>query len=102
MPRTRTKMSLDRVLVARSLVRLSYARSQFMRVRRIVGIAALSPFLPAVVIAQDISDTTTDSVKHATVMVFRGTAVSGQKEGDWDGTGSGSFINRTGLVVTNN
>jgi S1-C subfamily serine protease len=40
--------------------------------------------------------------KRAAVQVWMGEAAEGQKEAKWMGSGSGSFINRTGLVITNN
>ncbi len=48
-------------------------------------------------VAQDMARTTEEHVRNATVMVI--TEVPGSDQG---GTGTGAFINRNGLVVTNN
>jgi S1-C subfamily serine protease len=64
----------------------------------LVGVVALRP---APARAQDIKPETLDYVKRATVMVFN--AASKSSKGDTPlGSGSGYFINSTGLLITNN
>lgn len=74
--------------------------------RRIVFLVALSAFAASLlsapeILAADMKEHTLDRVKKAAVMVF--TAISKGEKGDTPrGSGSGFFINRTGLCISNN
>jgi V8-like Glu-specific endopeptidase len=52
--------------------------------------------------ADALPEKTSERVTKATVMVARTTPIKGEDKDKWIGTGSGSFINGSGLVVTNN
>ncbi len=71
-----------------------------------LGLLALAAFIAASftgqpVCAQSQSKKVREHVKHATVEVF--TAISKNKKGDTpQGSGSGFFVNRTGLCISNN
>jgi S1-C subfamily serine protease len=70
-------------------------------VRSLVAALIAAGVAPRAVLAQSQSSETQERIRHATVMVI--TAVSKSTEGDTPmGSGSGYFINRTGLCITNN
>lgn len=82
---------------------LTLANIKAASFRRVALLAALPVMLavPASAIAQDMKSATEERMKHAAVMVF--TAKSEREKGDTPlGSGSGYFINSTGLLVTNN
>jgi S1-C subfamily serine protease len=69
----------------------------------VLGCLAIGAFfaLPTPAAAQDMNPETAERAKHATVLVF--TAASKSQKGDEKlGSGSGFFINSTGMAITNN
>ncbi len=76
-------------------------RTLFPGLSRLLPVVLLASVLALPATAQDMKPDTEERVKNATVMVF--TARSEQGKGDKpQGSGSGFFINSTGLLISNN
>ncbi|MFH1574603.1 MAG: hypothetical protein ABIG68_11500, partial [Acidobacteriota bacterium] len=82
-------------------LRVSFEGQAGGRFAVVVAVLAAAWWNPGTVMGQSQSPEVREHVSHATVEVF--TAVSKSSKGDTpQGSGSGFFINRTGLCITNN
>ncbi len=83
-----------------SNARFHLERTKYLLVSLVLSLAVFGLGRPAV--AQDMDKRIENKVKRASVMVWMGVGKAGEEKMDRQGSGSGSFINRTGIVVTNN